>query len=152
MNGDDFEGAPNDPPNTLLGGAGPALSFSLLSFSSADFIVVDAPNMLEPEEPVVVSLKRFVPGVMVKENDAGGGVDEAGLSFSLSFSSGATLSEPKSVEVFGGLPKSKELVPGRLVLPLLPPKAKVPDVLEGANVPREKGEFIEGVDSTSFGV
>ena len=108
--------------------------------------------MLEPEEPVVVSLKTFVPGARAKENDAGCDVDEAGLSFSLSFSSGAALSEPKSVEVFGGLPKSKELVPGRLVLPLLPPKAKVPDVLEGANAPREKGEFNEGADSASFGV
>jgi hypothetical protein len=56
------------------------------------------------------------------------------------------------VEVFGGLPKSKVLVPGRLVLPLLlpPPNAKVPEVLEGGNPPREKGEFDEGVDSASF--
>jgi hypothetical protein len=149
VNGVDFEGAPNGPPNKLLGGGAAALSFSLLSFSSADFVIVDAPNMLEPEEPVVVSLKSFAPGARAKENDAGGGVDEAGLSFSLSFSSGALLSEPKSVEVFGGLPKSKELVPGRLVPP---PKEKVPDALEGANAPREKGGFTGGVDSASFGV
>jgi hypothetical protein len=98
---------------------------------------------------VVVSLKSFVPGARLKENGAGGGACETGLSFSLSFSSGAALSEPKSVEVFGGLPKSKVLVPGRLVLPLpLPPKEKVPEVLEGANAPREKG----GVGSASFGV
>jgi hypothetical protein len=140
-NGDDFEGVPNGLPN---------MSFSLLSllfFSSADFVVVDAPKMLEPEEPVVVSLKSFVPGARFKENGAGGGTDEAGLSFSLSFSSGAALSEPKSVEVFGGLPKGKVLVPGKLVLPPPPPKEKVPEVLEGANGPREKGE-----DSASFGV
>jgi len=160
VNGDDFEGVPNGPPNMLLGGAATALSFSLLSllsllsFSSADFDVVDAPNMLlEPEEPVVVSLKSFVPGARAKENGTGGGADEADLSFSLSFSSGDALSEPKSVEAFGGLPKSKVLVPGRLVLPLPPlPKEKVPDVLEGANAPRENGGFNEGVDSTSFGV
>jgi hypothetical protein len=152
VNGDDFGDAPNDPPNRLLGGAGAALSFSLLSllsFSSADF--VDAPNMLlEPEGPVVASLKSFVPGAMEKENGAGGGTDEAGFSLSLSFSSGATLSEPKSVEAFGGLPKSKVLVPGRLLLP--PPKENVPEVLEGANAPREKGGFNEGVDSASFDV
>lgn len=151
VNGDDFEeGAPNGPPNMLLTGAVAALSFSLLlSFSSADF-VVDPPKMLpELEEPVAVSPKIFDPGAREKAN--GAGADEAGWSFSLSFSSGGALSEPKSVEVFGGgLPKSKELVPGKLVPP--PPKEKVPEVLEGANPPREKGGFNEGVVSASFGV
>ena len=152
VNGDDFEGAPNGPPNKLLTGAVAALSFSLLlSFSSADF--VDPPNMLPAfEEPVAVSPKIFDPGAREKANGAGGGADEAGWSFSLSLSSGGALSEPKSVEVFGGgLPKSKELVPGRLVPPPpLPPKEKVPEVLE--DNPREKRGFDEGVISASFGV
>jgi hypothetical protein len=47
------------------------------------------------------------------------------------------------------------LVLGRLVpLLLLPPKEKVPEVLDGGNAPREKGgfNFNEGVDPASFGV
>jgi hypothetical protein len=57
-----------------------------LSFSSADFVVVDAPNtLLEPKGPVVGSLKSFIPpDAGVNENGAGGGGDEA---VSLSFSS-----------------------------------------------------------------
>jgi len=154
-NGDGFEGIPNGaPPNMLLGGAAAAgLSFSLLSllsFSSADFVVVEAPNMLlEPDKLVLVSPKRFAPGAREKANGPGGGTDEAGLSFSLSFSSGATLSELKSVEVFGGLPKSKLLVLGRLVPP---PREKGLEVLVDANAPKEGG-FSEGVlDSVSFDV
>jgi len=151
-NGDGFEGKPNGaPPNTLVGGAAAAagLSFSslsLLSFSSADFIVVEAPNMLlEPGKLVLAPPKRFAPGAREKANGPDGGADEAGLSFSLSFSSGT---EPKSVEVFGGLPKSKVLVLGRLVPP---PRENAFEVLD-ANAPREGG-FSEGVlDSASFEV
>lgn len=156
----DFEGIPNGgaPPNMLVGGAAATgLSFSLLSlsFSSADFVVVEAPKpnmLLEPGKPVLETPKRLAPGASEKLNGPGGGADEAGLSFSLSFSSGATLSELKSVEVFGGLglPKSKELVLGRLVPP--PPREKGLEVLVGANEPREGG-FSEGVlDSASFDV
>lgn len=162
VNGDDFEGAPNGPPKMLATGAAAAFSFSLLSlsslllFSSADFDDDDPPNMLlELEGPVVVSPKIFDPGAREKEYGAGDGADEASLSLSLSFSSTGALSEPKSVEVFGGPPKSKELVLGRLVLLLLlPPKEKVPEVLDGGNAPREKGgfNFNEGVDPASFGV
>ena len=161
VNGNDFEGgAPNGPPNMLVTGAAAAFSFSLLSlssllsFPSADFVVVDPPNMLpELEEPVVVSPKIFDPGAREKEYGTGDGVDKAGWAFSLSFSSGGALSEPKSVEVFGGLPKSKELVLGRLP-PLLPPKEKVPEVLDDVNAPRDTGgfNFNEGVDPASFGV
>lgn len=154
-NGDGFEGTTNGvPPNMLLGGVAAAagLSFSslsLLSFSSADFVVVEAPNMLlEPDKLVLAPPKGFAPGAREKAN---GGADEAGLSFSLSFSSGATLSELKSVEVFGGLPKSKVLVLGRLVPPP-PPREKALGVPVDANAPRE-GKFSEGVlDSASFDV
>ena len=146
-NGDDFEGTPNGaPPNTLVGGAAAAcLSFSslsLLSFSSADFVVVvEAPNMLlEPDKLELEFPKRFAPGAMEKANGPDSGADEAGLSFSLSFSSGA-LSEPKSVEVFGGFPKSKVLVLGRLVPP--PPREKALGVLVDANAPREGGSVRE---------
>jgi hypothetical protein len=152
-NGDDFEGAPNGaPPNTLVGGAAAAagLSFSslsLLSFSSVDVVVVEAPNMLlEPDKLLLPPPKRFAPGASEKANGPGGGADEAGLSFSLSLSS---LSEPKSAEGFDGLPKSKVLVLGRLV-PL--PREKALEVLVDANAPREGG-FSEGVlDSASFDV
>jgi hypothetical protein len=145
VNGDAFEGTPNGDPNVLLGGAAAAG----LSFSSADLIVVEAPNMLlEPDKLVVASPKSFALGAREKPNGPGGGADEAGLSFS-SFSSGAALSEPKSVEVFGGLPKSKVLVLGRLVPPL--PREKAPEVPVDANAPREGG-FSEGVDSASFDV
>jgi hypothetical protein len=149
-NGDGFEGKPNGaPPNTLVGGAA-GLSFSslsLLSFSSAEFIVVEAPNMLlEPDKLVLLPPKRFAPGAREKANGPDGGADEAGLSFSLSFSSGT---EPKSVEVFGGLPKSNVLVLGRLVPP--PPRENALEVLD-ANEPKEGG-FGEGVlDSASFKV
>ena len=140
VNGDVFEGTPNGDPNVLLGGGAAAG----LSFSSADLIVVEAPNMLlEPDKLVVASPKSFAPGAREKPNGPG-----AGLSFS-SFSSGAALSEPKSVEVFGGLPKSKVLVLGRLVPPL--PREKALDVPVDANAPREGG-FSEGVDSASFDV
>ena len=158
-NGDDFEGVPNGaPPKKLVGGAAPAgLSFSLLSLlslSSADFVAVDAPNLLlEPDKLVLASPKRFAPGAREKANGPGGGADETGFSFSLSFSSGATLSEPKSVEVFGGLPKSKVLVLGRLVPPLLlPPREKAVGVLVDANAPREGGSGEEVVGSVSFDV
>lgn len=150
-NGDCFGGPPK--PNMLVGGAAAAagLSFSLLSllsFSPADFVVVEAPNMLlELDRPVLGSPKRFVPGASEKANGPGG-ADEAGLSFSLSFSSGATLSELKSVEVFGGLPKSV-LVPGRLVPP--PPREKALEVVE-ANEPREGGVSEGALDSASFDV
>lgn len=128
-NGEDFEGKPNGavggPPNMLpgcSGGNSPAWSF--FSLSSADFVVA-APNMLiePPKEPpvVVVSPNNFEPGAMLKEK--GAGADEAGLSFSLSFSSEVDLSEPKSGAVFGGLLKSKVLV---APLPL-PPKEKGAD-------------------------
>lgn len=156
-NGDCFEGTPNGaPPNTLLGGAAaaglPFSSLSLLSFSSADFVIVEAPNMLlEPDKLVLVPPKRFAPGAMEKENGPSGGADEAGLSLSLSFSSGPVLSELKSVEVFGGLPKSKVLLVGRPVPPP-PPREKAFEVLVEANAPIEVG-FSEGVlDSVSFGV
>ncbi len=154
-NGDCFEGTPNGaPPKMLLGGAAAAgLSFSLLSFSSADFVVAEAPNMLlEPDKLVLVSPKRFAPGAREKANGPGGGADEAGLSFSLSFSSGAT-SELKSVEVFGGLPKSKVPVLGRLEpLLLLPPREKTLEVLVDPNVPREGGLSDGVLDSASFDV
>jgi hypothetical protein len=153
-NGDCFEDPPK--PNMLVGGAAAAgLSFSLLSlnmsFSPADFVVVEAPNMLfEPDKLVLGSPKRFAPGASEKANGPGGGADEAGLSFSLSFSSGATVPELKSVEVFGGLPKSKVLVLGRLVPP--PPREKGLEVPVEANAPRE-GAFSEVVlDSASFDV
>jgi hypothetical protein len=148
-NGDCFEGAPK--PNMLVGGpAAAGLSFSLLSllsFSPTDFVVVEAPNMLlEPEKPVLGSPKRLAPGAKEKANGPGGGADEAGLSFS----SGATLSELKSVEVFGGLPKSKVLVLGRLVPP--PPREKGFEVPVDANAPREE-RFSEVIlDSASFDV
>lgn len=158
-NDDGFEGTPNGaPPNMLLGGAAAAgLSFSLLSllsFSSADFVIVEAPNMLlEPDKLVLASPKSFAPGAREKANGPGDGADEAGLSFSISFSSGITLSEPKSVEVFGGLPKSKVLVLGRPVPPLLlPPREKGLEELVDENAPKEGG-FSEGVlDSVSFDV
>jgi hypothetical protein len=76
-------------------------------------------------------------------------VDETGLSFSLSFSSGAALSEPK-IEVFDGLLKSKVVV-----APAPPPpkgEALEEVVLVVANAPSEKAGFREGVDSASFGV
>lgn len=156
-NGDCLEGAPNgDPPNTLLGGTPAAgLSFSLLSllsFSSAAFVVVEAPNTLfEPDKLVLVSPKSFAPGAREKANGPGGGADEGGLSFSSSFSSGAILSELKSVEVFGGLPKSKVLVLGRLEPPEPPPREKALEVPVDANGPR--GGFSEGLlDSASFDV
>jgi len=154
-NGDCLEGAPNgDPPNMLLGGT-PAggLSFSLFSFSSADFVVVEAPNiLLEPDKLVLASPKSFAPGAREKPKGPGGGADEGGLSFSSSFSSGATLSELKSVEVFGGLPKSKVLVLGRLEPPLPPPREKALEVPVDANGPRGGG-FSEGLlDSASFDV
>jgi hypothetical protein len=128
-NGEDLEGKPNGvvggPPNMLpgcSGGNSPAWSF--FSLSSADFVVV-APNMLlePPKEPpvVVVSPNNLEPGAMLKAK--GAGVDEAGLSFSLSFSSKVDLSEPKSGPVFGGPLKSKVLV---APLPL-PPKEKGAD-------------------------
>lgn len=155
-NVDCFEGTPNGaPPNTLLGGGAAAgLPFSslfLLSFSSADFVVVGAPNMLlEPDKLVLVPPKRFAPGAIEKENGPGGGADETGLSLSLSFSSDPILSEPKSVEVFDGLPKSKVLLVGRPVPP--PPREKAFEVLVDANAPIEGG-FSEGVlDSASFDV
>jgi hypothetical protein len=157
-NVDDFEGTPNGaPPNTLLGGTAAAgLSFSslcLLSFSSADFVVVEAPNMLlEPDELVLVPPKRFAPGGREKANGPGW-ADEAGLSLSLSFPSGGTLSEPKSGEVFGGLPKSKVLVVGRPVPPvLLPPREKAFEVLVDENAPKEGGFSEGGLDSASFDV
>lgn len=77
-NGDGFEGTPNGtPPNMLLGGAAAAgLSFSLLSllsFSSADFVVVEAPNMVrEPDTLVLASPRRFAPGAREKANGPGG--------------------------------------------------------------------------------
>jgi hypothetical protein len=151
VNGVGFE----DTPKTLVGGAAAAgLSFSLLSllsFSSTDFVAVEAPNMLlEPDKFVLASPKRLVPGATEKANGPEGGADEAGLSFSLSLSSGRTLSEPKSVEVLGGLPKSRVLVLGRLVPP--PPREKAFEVLVDENAPREEG-FSEGVlDSASFDV
>jgi hypothetical protein len=90
-NGDGFAGVePNVPPKMLLGGGneGNALSFSFsLSLSSADFVVVDAPNMLLGPDEVVVSEKSFVVLGREKENVAGASTDEASLSFSLSFSS-----------------------------------------------------------------
>jgi hypothetical protein len=159
-NGDDFEGTPNGaPPNTLVGGVAAAagLSFSslsLLSLSSADFVVVvEAPNMLlEPDKLVLDPPKRFAPGAREKANGPDGGADETSLSFSLSLSSGA-LSEPNNVEVFGGLPKSKVLVLGRLVPPLpLPPREKALGVLLDANAPREGGFSEEVLDSVSFDV
>ena len=124
-NGDCFEGTPNGaPPNMLLGGAAAAsLSVSLLSLLSFS--------------------KRFAPGAREKANGPGGGADEEGLSFSFSFSSGA-LSEPKSVEVFGGLPKSKVLVLGRLEPP---PREKALGVLVDPN-----GLSGGGLDSASFDV
>jgi len=150
VKGDVFEGTPNGVPNALLGAAAAvALSFSL-SFSSADFVIVEALNMLlEPEKLVLVSPKSFVPGAREKPKGPGG---EAGLSFSLSFSSGVTLSEPKSVELFGGLPKSNVLVPGRLVPPLpLLPREKALEVPVDANAPKEGG-FNVKVESASFDV
>ena len=154
-NGDGFEGTPNGaPPNTLVGGVAANLSFSLLSllsFSSADFVVVEALKMLlEPDKLVLAPPKRVAPGASEKANGPGGGADNAGLSFSLSFSSGASLSVPKSVDVFGGFPKSKVLVLGRLVPP--PPREKGLEVLVDANAPKEGG-FSEGVlDSASLDV
>ena len=133
-NGEDFEGKPNGvvggPPNTLPGcsGGNSPGAWSFFSLSSADFVVA-APNMLlEPPKvpPVVVvvvaSPNNFEPGATLKEK--GGGADEAGLSFSLSFSSEVDLSEPKSGALFGGLLKSKVLVAPPLPLP---PKEKGAD-------------------------
>ena len=127
-NGDDFAGVPNGvvggPPNTLPGcSGGNSSAWPFFSLSSADFAVA-APNMLlvPPKEPlVVVSPNNFEPGATLKAK--GAGADEAGLSFSLSFSSEVDLSEPKSGVYFGGLLKSKVLV----APVLLPPKEKGAD-------------------------
>ncbi len=124
-NGKDFKGKPTGVvgglPNTLpscSGGNNPAWSF--FSLSSADFVVAALNMLLEPpKEPpvvVVVSLNNFEPGATLKEK--GGGVDEAGLSFSLSLSSEVDLSELKSGTFFSELLKSKVLVAPPL--PLLP--------------------------------
>jgi hypothetical protein len=150
-NGDDFAGEPNCPPNMLLGGGSDSSACCCccwpFSLSSADFAV---PNMLlaPPAEPAV-SANNLVPGARL--NAKGACADGAGLSFSLSFSSAAALSEPEpnSAEAFGGLLKSKVLAP-----PLPPPpKGKVLDEAEpvGADVLKEKADFCEGVDSGSFG-
>jgi len=143
VNRDGFAGEPNGPPKTLLGGGSDgALSLSL---SSTDFVVVAELNMLplDPEE-LAVPPKSFAPGARAKEN--GAGVDDAGLSFSLSFSSAATLSEPNSAEVFGGLLKSRVLDP---LVP--PPKGKALDVGPvDENAPSGNAGFSEGVDSVSF--
>ena len=143
VNGDCFTGVPNGPPNMLLGGgrSGSAWSFSL---SSVDFVA--APNMLlgAPEE-LVASGNNFVPGAMLKEK--GDDPNEVCLSFSLSFSSGAALSEPNIEEVFE-LPKSKVLVGP--VAP--PPKGEALEevVPVGANAPSEKAGFSGGRDSAPF--
>jgi len=95
---DGLAGEPNVvAPNTLFGGD------DVLSFSfSLSFSVDLAPNILpEPEE--LVSPKSFAPGGMLSVNG------EADLSFSFSFPSAANdLSDPKSVDDFGGLPNSEE--------------------------------------------
>lgn len=111
---DGLAGAPNGlPPNTLLSEG--VLSFSLslsLSFS-ADF----APNILPgPEELVVLSPKSFAPGGILSVNSEEPNGVEAGLSLSLSFPSVAVddLSDPKSVDDFGGPPNS-EVLPGWLL-------------------------------------
>jgi hypothetical protein len=144
VNGDGFAGEPKEVPNMLLtGGSCVLLSFSLsLPLSSADFVVA-APNILP--EPAV-SPNSFVPGAMEKGDCASAGADEAGLSLSLSLLSGAALSEPNKVEVFGGLPKRE--VPE---LSGLPPKGNALEVeLVGAGEPNEKVDFNGAVDSASF--
>jgi len=124
-NSKDFEGKPTSVvgglPNTLpscSGGNNPAWSF--FSLSLADFVIATLNMLLEPpKEPpvvVVVSLNNFKPGATLKEK--GRGVDEVGLSFSLSLSSEVDLSELKSGTFFGELLKSKVLVVPPL--PLLP--------------------------------
>jgi hypothetical protein len=120
-----------------------------LSLSSVDFVVAVAePNRLfGAPEKLVVSENNFVPGATLKAK--GPDADGTGLSFSLSFSSDAALSEPK-IEVFDGLLKSKVVV-----APAPPPpkgEALEEVVLVGANAPSEKAGFREGVDSASLGV
>jgi hypothetical protein len=98
-------------------------------------------------EKLVESENNFVPGATLKAK--GPDADGTGLSFSLSFSSDAALSEPK-IEVFGGLLKSKVVV-----APAPPPpkgEALEEVVPVGANAPSEKAGFREGVDSASLGV
>jgi hypothetical protein len=143
-NGDGFADEPNAPPDMMLGSGSDDDSAWPFSLSSADFVVVTEPNMLlgAPEE-LVASWNNLVPGATLKAKGP-----EAGLSFSLSFSSGAVLSEP-NIEVFGALLKSRALVG-----PLPPPPKG--EVLEGVvpldeNAPSEKVGFSKGVGSASFG-
>ena len=101
---DGLAGEPNGlAPNTLLCEGVLSFSFSLSMSFSLDF----EPNILPvPEELVVLSPKSFAPGGILSVNGEEPNRVEAGLSVSLSFPSAVDLSDPKSVDDFGGPPNS----------------------------------------------
>lgn len=137
---DGLAGEPNVvAPNTLLGGDDVSFSFSL------SFSVDLAPNILLELLLLAVSPKSFVPGGMLSVNGAEPNAFEAGLSLSFPSAVDDLISGPKSVDDFGGPPKSEVPELGWL----LAKGEALEVVLAAVDVPNENPGFDDDKDGAA---